>query len=208
MKFSPGDRVIIKSRSASNHGRIGTVQGYQRNNGFEAVAVLIDNPISDFNPCYFKDSSLELIENRKEITTMNNDMIVNIIPGNYEVALCTFPKSANPEKQYAYALFNRCATIGDHALVQSTNNYGVVRIEDIRTMNEHEAAGGYPITNEIICKVDFSAIDQRKEQRKRKEELRKQMDKLVKENQELILYQALAEKSPEMAELLNEYKSL
>ena len=137
---------------------------------------------------------------------MNNT--VNTIPGNYEVALCTFPKSANPEKQYAYALFDFCATIGDHALVQSGSNYGVVRIEDIRTMNEHEAADGYPVTNEIICRVDFSSLDKRIEQRKRKEELRKQMDKLVKENQELILYQALAEKSPEMAELLNEYKSL
>lgn len=139
---------------------------------------------------------------------MNNDMVVNVIPGNYEVALCSFINSSNPEKQYAYALFDYCAAIGDRALVQANGRYCVVRIENILSNNEHESAGGHPITSEIICRVDFSAFEGRIEQRKRKDELRKQMDKLVKENQELILYQALAEKCPEMAVLLNEYKSL
>lgn len=204
MKFKPGDRVEIIKPSLMLFGHTGTVQKYR---SAEIVDVLMDYP----NPCWddiylVKESSLALIENRKEIETMNNT--VNVIPGNYEVALCTFPDSANPEKQYAYALFDCCATIGDLALVRSSSNYGVVRIENILSMNEHESLGGHPVTNEIICKVDFSGIQRRIDQRKRKEELRKQMDKLVKENQELILYQALAEKSPEMAELLNEYKSL
>ena len=204
MKFKPGDRVEIIKPSLMLFGHTGTVQKYR---SAEIVDVLMDYPNPCWDDIYFvKESSLALIENRKEIETMNNT--VNVIPGNYEVALCTFPDSANPEKQYAYALFDSCASTGDLALVRGGNNYGVVRIENILSMNEHEACGGHPVTNEIICKVDFSGVQRRVEQRKRKEELRKQMDKLVKENQELILYQALAEKSPEMAELLNEYKSL
>lgn len=204
MKFKPGDRVEVIKPSLMLFGHTGTVQKYRN---AEIVDVLMDYPNPFWDDIYFvKESSLALIENRKENETMNNT--VNVIPGNYEVALCTFPDSANPEKQYAYALFDFCATIGDLALVRSSNKYGVVRIENILSMNEHESLGGHPVTNEIICKVDFSSIQRRGEQRKRKEELRKQMDKLVKENQELILYQALAEKSPEMAELLNEYKSL
>ena len=204
MKFKPGDRVEVIKPSLMLFGHTGTVQKYR---SAEIVDVLMDYPNPFWDDIYFvKESSLALIENRKENEIMNNT--VNVIPGNYEVALCTFPDSANPEKQYAYALFDFCATIGDHALVRSSSNYGVVRIENILSMNEHESLGGHPVTNEIICKVDFSGVQRRVEQRKRKEELRKQMDKLVKENQELILYQALAEKSPEMAELLNEYKSL
>lgn len=206
MKFNPGDRVLIKNRNASNFGRVGTVQGYQFNDEFENVVVLIDNPATTFNPCYFNSYSLELIENGKE--NENMDKVTTIIPGNYDVAICTFINSSSSEHMYAYALFDCCACIGDHALVQSNNKFGVVRIENIVSKNDHEAAGGHPVTNEIICKVDFTSIELRKEQRKRKEELRKQMDKLVKENQELIIYQALAEKSPEMAAMLEEYKSL
>lgn len=207
MKFAIGDRVRVSKFSLTNFGKIGTVMNYTHRDGIDFVIVKMDDPIGPNVDGYaYKESSLELFKLRKETETMNNT--ANIIPGNYEVALCTFPDSANPEKQYVYALFDSCATTGDLALVRSGNNYGVVRIENILSTNEHEAGGGHPITNEIICKVDFSGVQRRIEQRKRKEELRKQMDKLVKENQELILYQALAEKSPEMAELLNEYKSL
>ena len=207
MKFAIGDRVRVSKFSLTNFGKTGTVMNYSHRDGIDFVIVKMDDPIGPIVDAYsYKESSLELFESRKENETMNNT--ANIVPGNYEVALCTFPDSANPEKQYAYALFDCCATIGDLALVRSSNNYGVVRIENILSMNEHESIGGHPVTNEIICKVDFSGVQRRVEQRKRKEELRKQMDKLVKENQELILYQALAEKSPEMAELLNEYKSL
>lgn len=207
MKFAIGDRVRVSKFSLTNFEKIGTVMNYTHRDGIDWVIVKLDDPIGPNVDAYsYKESSLELFESRKENETMNNT--ANIVPGNYEVALCTFPDSANPEKQYAYALFDCCATIGDLALVRSSNNYGVVRIENIVSMNEHESLFGHPVTNEIICKVDFSGIQRRIDQRKRKEELRKQMDKLVKENQELILYQALAEKSPEMAELLNEYKSL
>lgn len=185
MKFKPGDRVEIIKPSLMLFGHTGTVQKY---GSAEIVDVLMDYPNPCWDDIYFvKESSLALIENGKENETMNNT--ANIIPGNYEVAICTFHDSSNPEKQYAYALFDFCATIGDLALVHSGNNYGVVRIENILSMNEHEAGGGHPVTNEIICKVDFSGVQRRVEQRRRKEELRKQMDKLVKENQELILLQ-------------------
>lgn len=203
MKYVEGDRIIVTSTGSTFYQKIGTV--LYSNAWNKTVTVVLDAfPNNHF--CFMEDSiSKSNIESMKE--NKNMDKVVVTIPGNYEVAICSFLNSSS-DQLYAYALFDGCATVGDHALVQSNNKYGVVYIKNIVSKNDHEAAGGHPVTNEIICKVDFSSIERRKEQRKRKEELRKQMDKLVKENQELILYQALAEKSPEMAELLNEYKSL
>ena len=65
---------------------------------------------------------------------------------------------------------------------------------------------GASVTKEVICKVDFTAYLNRKEVRKNKAILKNKMDALLKNNQELILYQTIAEKNPEMAQMLAEYQ--
>ena len=64
------------------------------------------------------------------------------------------------------------------------------------------------IIAEVICKVDTSAYDYRILKRKKAEKLKKEMDKMIKEMDESKKYEMYAEENPDLAEMLNEYKSL
>ena len=129
------------------------------------------------------------------------------VKGNYHVAMVRFIQGYNTSKDYAFALFDSddVVLIGDHVLCDTSQGYNVGKVTNIIPQSEYS---GCTVTKEIICKIDFAAFENRKEVRKQKENLKKQMDKMVKDNQELFLYQALAEKNPEMAALLAAYKSL
>ena len=129
----------------------------------------------------------------------------NMISGNYRIAVVNFVRGTNTEKEYAFACFDDELNVGDFVLCDTSHGYGVAKIVDFRLKDFWSSI---PITKEIICKLDFSAFEKRKELRKQKDALKKQMDKMVADNQELILYQAIAEKNPEMAAMLAEYKSL
>lgn len=197
MKFKKGDLVRVIGSTTEYNGIIGTVEDSRS----LSSTILSEDLL--YGRAIFKNTNLELVNIKKENNTMNHD---NVIPGNYDVALCSFPDSLNSDKQYAFALFDYCAFKGGHALVKCNNKYAVVLIRDIVPKDYYD--GEHPVTNEIICSVDLSAIENRKQQRKRKEELRKMMDRMVAENQELVLYQAIAKDNPKMAELLNEYMGI
>ena len=64
------------------------------------------------------------------------------------------------------------------------------------------------VTKEIVCKVDFSKFERRKETRAKRAELKKKLDNAVKENQDMFLYETLAKANPSVAELLEQYKAL
>jgi hypothetical protein len=63
-------------------------------------------------------------------------------------------------------------------------------------------------SREIITRVDMEAFYQRQEKRKALAQLKKDMDKKVKELQETALYEMLAEKDPALAMMLVQYKTL
>ena len=67
---------------------------------------------------------------------------------------------------------------------------------------------GVDATKEVICKLDYSNFEKRKESRKRLGNLKNQMDNIVAQNQNMILYTAIAKENPEMAALLNQYKKI
>ena len=129
------------------------------------------------------------------------------VKGNYKVAIVTFLQGMNTTKRYSFALFDNDVNCDDLVLCDTSTGYGVAKVLNILSQEEYEGKGVIP-TKEIICKVDFTNFEKRKELRKKKDSIKKQMDKMVKDNQELVLYQMLAEKNPEMATMLEEYKNL
>lgn len=194
MKFKVGDKVRVISACAS-YNQIGVVYGYQCLYGYNRVQVRLGNgSIKQYN-----EESLEFLEANEG----GNDMAVK---GNYDVAFVKFLQGVNTTKEYAFALFEKDGSIcvGDLVLCDTVNGYNVAYITRI----ESQEVFGFPVTKEIICKVDFANFEKRKESRKQKEALKQQMDKMVAENQELILYQAIADKNPEMAAMLTAYKAL
>lgn len=128
--------------------------------------------------------------------------------GYEEIASVKFIEGTNTTKVYHFALYNRTVEVGDYALVKSNNgygasNYGVVKVVGIEAAAEY--VGTAP-TAEILCKVDLSDYEKRCEMRANRATLKKKMDKMVKDSQELLVYQTIANTNPEMAELLAAYR--
>lgn len=200
-KFKNGDRVIVVKQGLQSYGEIGVVS----QSCWDGSYVLFKNWC---NTCvdktlFLKNDNLEKYDVNKHVNGGKNIMSVK---GNYSVATVKFLQGTNTTKEYAFALFDiGDVVIGDNVLCDTANGYGVGRVVNIMPQNEWT---GTPVTKEIICKVDFSKFEARKELRKQKENLKKQMDKMVADNQELILYQAIADKNPEMAAMLDAYKAL
>ena len=84
----------------------------------------------------------------------------------------------------------------------------VLTIKEILTVPEAEVKYNKNITAEIICRVDTSAYDQRVENRKKAEKLKKDMDAVIKQMDVTKKYEMYAAENPELAALLDQYKEL
>ena len=205
-KFSEGDRVLVISECMSK-GRKGTVVGYVPNfwTDYKGVNVTLDNGIQ----LTYNERSLKKIG---ESETKENNMANNEVQGNYLVAMVRHCEgNANRQsngKVYAFALFDNNVAVGDKVLCDSEGGYSIAEIINIHTKQEYSQAHSRVVTKEIICRVDFSDFDKRAADRKERAAIKAEMDKLVAENQDLILYRAIAENNPTMAELLERYTKL
>lgn len=195
-KFKKGDRVRIVSHCQS-YGWCGMVthifQGYWNN----YISVKLDNGITNS----YKEESLVLANEKNNIIKGDNNMLV----GNYKIAMVKFVQGTNTTKGYAFALYDNDITVGDLVLCDTSNGYNVAKVEEIISKSDYE---GTTVTKEIICKVDFTNFENRKENRAKAVKLKVDMDKKIKEMQELTLYEMMAEKCPELKEMLDIYKDL
>jgi uncharacterized phage-like protein YoqJ len=204
--FKTGDKVKVVSECRS-YGRVGTVKSISYTGWNTYVTVRLNNGCMNT----YNENSLVLY-NEQNNTTTNNITTKgdnNMITGNYKVAMVKFVQGMNTVKGYAFALFDENIKVNDLVLCDTVNGYGVARVTDIMAKEEYApSCKAEEVSKEIICKVDFTDFEARKEARAEKNKIKKQMDEMLKNNQELILYQAIAKENPAMAELLEKYKSL
>lgn len=187
-----GRKVEVSSKGLQSYGLTGIVEGFYSE----------DIVYVHFNDWHGRGSKTLAI-NICNLKIVGDSDTMNVT-GNYKVAMVKFISGNNTSKEYAFALFDENVKPNDFVLCDTSYGYNVAKVSSII----HDHYDGLPVTKEIVCKVDFTDFNNRKEVRKQKEELKKKMDKMVKDNQELILYQAIADKNPEMASLLEMYKSL
>lgn len=123
-----------------------------------------------------------------------------VLKGYYAVA-----ETKQGSSHYYYAIYNDGDTykVGDKVVV-SGRCRDILEITDILVPEEVMTN----ICAEVICKVDTTAYNKRVENRKKADKLKKEMDKMIKAMDESKKYEMYAEESPELAEMLNEYKSL
>lgn len=95
--------------------------------------------------------------------------------------------------------------IGDRVLVDTAHRHTIAKVDSMMPQMDYN---GVDITKELICKLNYSNFEKRKESRKRLGNFKNQMDNIVVQNQNMILYTAIAKENPEMAALLNQYKKL
>jgi hypothetical protein len=206
--FKKGDRVIVQS-ACSSYGQKGTVTKHIYSNinpDYHYVQVKLDyGDIRSYN-----EQSLSYINtsNQNNITTKGED---NMLMGNYKVAMVKFLQGVNTTKEYAFALFNEhiqfdeYIQVDDLVLCDTQNGYSVAKVTDIMNQSEYN---GVDVTKEIICKVDFTDFETRKENREKAKKLKAEMDRKVKELQGIALIELMAEKNPELKDMLDAYKNL
>lgn len=153
--------------------------------------------------CY----SLEVYENDLIKLKEENEQMAKLT-GYYAVAVIE-EVTCCCKKDYYYAVFDDGNTYkaGDQVLVSGCNK-DVLTIKEILTVPEAEAKFNKNITSEIICRVDTSAYDQRVENRKKAEKLKKDMDAVIKQMDVTKKYEMYATENPELAALLDQYKEL
>lgn len=112
---------------------------------------------------------------------------------------------------YYYAIYDDGRTYlpGDKVIVSGAANGTVHTISEIITPEEaSDRMGNKNITAEVIAYIDTSAYDDRVKRRKEADNLKKKMDKLIKEMDENNKYEMYAERNPELKEMLETYKKL
>ena len=125
------------------------------------------------------------------------------LEGNFRIAIINFLEGTNTEKGYEYACYDDDIHENDKVVVRSAHHgFGIGYVSCF--IENH----GQDVYREIVCKADFSAYNKRVEDRARKAELVKQMKKRSEELKEITLYETLAKADPEMAKLLEDYKSI
>lgn len=160
---------------------------------------------------YFKSSELQSSKECKQNNIYNKgEENMNKIIGNYRVAKVRFLQGSNTHNTYNYALFDNEIQQYDNCVVKSANHgLGIAVIEEIiDDVDNISVTDNYGNIREIVCKIDMSAFNKRIDDRLRASQLKKEMDKKVKELQGLALYKMMAESSPELKAMLSEYEKL
>lgn len=129
---------------------------------------------------------------------MTND----IMTGNYRIATITLYNDTS-NKPHRCALYDNNISVGDFCVVAaSCYTILVAQVISIEEKTEEK------LTEEIICKADFTQYLARVHKREKQAKLLSEMKKRSAELQELTRYETLAKADPAMATLLSEFKDL
>ena len=114
-------------------------------------------------------------------------------------------KFDNNDKEYSFLCYDEVG-VGDLVVVDTQYGFKVVTVTSINPDIKIKAPMGD--IKDVVCKVDTKAFYERKEKAERAKNLKKEMDKKVKELQTIAIYEMLAEKDPALSDMLREYKNI
>lgn len=191
-------KIINTSKYATGLiGKIGVIESTSCGNTCFGVRIAgCENPKSSVGLFWFEIDEVEFIESEENVMLSQNE--------DFTVAGVKFLEGSNKDKEYFYALFDEYY-VGDLVVVQ-TGHHGLAlaEISSIGWSDKERVK----CSREIVTRVDMEQFYQRQEKRKALAQLKKDMDKKVKELQETALYELLAEKDPTLATMLADYKKL
>ena len=194
--FKKGDRVQILSNTSKYKGQYGTV-AYDA--GSYSVKVHIDGRNLD-SPIEYTHKGVKLIKND---TYESEEFKMAKLTGFKRVAVIEIANT-----NYYYALFDEDINAKDTVLVSGSASNKILSVKEIITPEEVKEKFSKEITAEVMCKVDLSSYNKRVENRKKAEELRKEMDKKIAEMDVMNKYTMYAERNPELAKMLESYREL
>lgn len=200
MKFKSGDRVRVINQKCKTWGELGRVTSVYTSYGGEyskGCYVILDTGRN----VYFNCKSLTKIsENTKE---ENNAMVVT---GDFNVVKVKFLSGTNTNVEYEYASFEDNLNIGDTVVVSSANHgLGLAKVS---AFVDKDKAVTKKFEREIVCKVDMSPYNTRREKRAKAADLNNRMNQRVQELNKLAVFEMMAEKDDSLREMLEEFKAL
>ena len=200
-KYEVGSRVVILNdpnecggKHSFEHGEV--VRTYYTKGDY-LYGIKLDtceNPKSKFGLYWFTVKNIKFENEEREESPMFK---------NYIKVEVSFLDNPNPNTTYLYACFDPDITAGDIVVV-NTGHHGFALAKVVLIADEGEVQ----FNREVVCRVDFSKFNARKEAVRRAVELKRDMDKRLREAQELALYEMLAEKDPTLKTMLEEYKAI
>ena len=187
--FKEGDRVIVISscQAKGQHGRV-----YSESDHTGYIGVKLD-----------KDIKKRFLTESLKYESEDNRMAK--LSGFNKVAVIEQGTGYN-QKDYFYALYDDNIYPGDKVLASGSASGLIWTVKDVFEYDETIPTKN--ITAEVICKVDTSAYDKRCANRKKAEELRKQMDKKRKEIEARKDDEYYASLDSEYAEMLTKMKEM
>ena len=139
-------------------------------------------------------NNLEIIESEE-----------SVMLDNYEVALVEFLNDKKQNNRIPYALYDPGINSGATVVVKTGHHgFAVAQVVEILPKGRRSVEYG----REVVACVDLNPYYNRQARKKDLAELKKCMDAKVKELQSTALYEMLAEKDPELADMLHRYKNL
>lgn len=162
----------------------------------------LENPAGKNGRFYYTECELALFEEEEDMKEFDWT--------DYKVASCIIEDK--PETQnfaIANADVEAVRAIGGEAYgVTETNRVvNIITILDGPDLHQHERVGSAP-KEELKAVFNGAPYRIRQERRKRKAELKKQMDQRVKEIQSTQIYEMLAEKDEALADMLKAFKEV
>lgn len=200
-------KIVSNSRGAYRNkdlvGKVGTLtmNAMNRDDGDFLYCVLVDgvkNAYSANGGFWFPMRDLEYLDDETKIEEEKT-----MLPG-YQTASVQFLDGVNKEKTYFYALYDPAIQPGDLVVV-STGHHGLA----LARVAYIGGPASYVSNNrEIVCRVDLTAWEDRKEKAKTLQQLREEMDERVKQYKANALYELAAEKDPTLKALLDQFKQI
>lgn len=173
----------------------------------DSIGIRVDgktNSLSKDDVFWVKEEHIETIKNTEsENKNMTKQQIM--MNENFIVAGVKFLSGTNQDKEYYYALYDFNARVGDLVVVQTGHHD--IAVARISSIGEYEKDCITEL-REIISIVDTTDFKARNDRRDRIIELKKEMDKKVKELQEIAIYEMLAKDDDALKDMLTDYKSL
>lgn len=194
--FLIGDEVLISSKGSCT-GMTGKITGKWEQIGYDNCwKVKVENHNKNITICVREDniSKIDLSMEGNNMAKLTGFSKVAIIKQGY--------------KNYYFAIYDDGTdySVGDKVLVSGNSQIQV--IDEFVSVEKATFEFGGNITAEIICKIDTTAYDERLARRQQAEQIKKDMDRIIKKMDEVNKYEMYANQNPELKKMLDAYKKL
>lgn len=112
---------------------------------------------------------------------------------------------ANTGKEYAFVSYDEVIA-GDVVVVDTANGFQLATVTGFRSRIPASLPKGN--MKEVVCKVDFTIYNARKEKAEKIKQLKEEMNKRVDKLKEEAVFEMMAEKDPALKAMFDEFKAL